>query len=220
MLIALAAIASAAASAFGAFWYYSHSPTPPTANSSQPTTPATPPIRPSIRPSPTPSASVPPPTPEPTPTPSPSDTPTPTPSDSGSNSVSITGYPTGTSITRIREKLGEPSQSSEGLWPNTRAALYDLIPNQVTVAYLYDKNTGKVRQTEASFAQDVDPRSMGDTLQGMLDGALTAPIEDGLKNVADRKTNHFEFTSGSLKGTVERNDRDRIYIAVWEADLH
>ncbi|MGC8714550.1 MAG: serine/threonine protein kinase, partial [Leptodesmis sp.] len=97
---------------------------------------------------------------------------------------------------------------------------YDLIPDQVTVAYLYDKTTGKVRQTEASFAQDVNPRSMGDTLNGMLDGALTAPIEQGLINVANRKTNRFSFTSGYLKGTVERNDQDRIYIAVWEADLH
>jgi serine/threonine-protein kinase len=225
MLITLAAIASATASAFGAFWYYSQTPTPSTSRPSSisPTAPASPtsPSRPTPRPSPKPSASVPP-APAPTPTPSPSDTPTPSPTepDSGTAEVSITGYPTGTSMTTIREKLGEPNRSSEGLWPNTRAALYDLIPEQVTVAYLYDKTSGKVRQTEASFAQDVNPRSMGDTLNGMLDGALTAPIEQGLINVANRKTNRFSFTSGYLKGIVERNDQDRIYIAVWEADLH
>jgi len=94
------------------------------------------------------------------------------------------------------------------------------VPEQVTVAYLYDKTTNKVRQTEASFAQSVERAVMADTLNGMLNGGLTAPIEQQLTNIWQRQSNQYTFNTGSLKGTIERNEKDRIYIAVWEADLH
>lgn len=94
------------------------------------------------------------------------------------------------------------------------------MPDQVTVAFLYDKDTSKVRQTEASFAQTVDRAVMADTLNGMLDGGLTASIEEGFNSVWKRTANQYSFSTGALKGTIERNDRDRIYLAVWEADLH
>ena len=99
--------------------------------------------------------------------------------------------------------------------------MYDLIPNEVTVAYLYDKTTNRVRQTEASLAQSVSRATMAETLNGMLDGGLTAPIEQGLTQVYNRQSNQFVFdTRLGLKGTIERNDKDRIYMSVWEADLH
>jgi serine/threonine-protein kinase len=134
--------------------------------------------------------------------------------------LTIPGFPTGTAIDTILSQLGEPTSSRDGFWPNTRTALFDLEPDQVTVAYIYDKTTNKVRQTEASFAQSVDPTTMADTLNGMMDGGLTAPIEQELNNIWNRKSNQHSFSTGALKGTIERNDKDRIYIAVWEADLH
>ncbi|MDX2231883.1 MAG: serine/threonine-protein kinase [Leptolyngbyaceae cyanobacterium bins.349] len=212
LLLGIAAIASAIAAALGAMWYHSQNSTP-TAVAPDPTPTVT--VAPSASPTPAPPASPPsspeppPPAPEPSPSPSP---PAATPS--------VPGFPTGTNISTVKNQLGEPTSSGEGYWTNTRSLLYDLVPNQVTVAYLYDKTTQKVRQTEASFAQSVDRTVMADTLNAMLDGGLTAPIEQELTNIWNRQSNQYSFSTGPLKGTIERNDKDRIYLAVWEADLH
>lgn len=215
--LGIAAIASAVGAALGAVWYNSQN----TANNA-PVAPSPSPVvtespTPTPTPSPTPVVTASP-SPEPTPpSPSPSPSPTATPPPSA---PSVPAFPTGTSMDAIRSQLGEPTQSGDGYWGNTRSVLYDLVPNEVTVAYIYDPTTNNVRQTEASFAQSVDRTVMADTLNGMLNGGLTAPIEQELTNIWDRKSNQYNFNTGALKGTIERNDKDRIYIAVWDADLH
>ncbi|MBD2090118.1 protein kinase [Microcoleus sp. FACHB-1515] len=132
----------------------------------------------------------------------------------------IPGFPTGTPESEVESSLGEPSRTGGGLWPNTRSALYDLVPGQVTLAYLYDRTTNRVRQTEASFAQSVDRNIMRVTLNGMMGGRLSTDIEQGLDRVRDRQANRFGFASRGIEGTIERNNRDRIYMAVWDEDLH
>ncbi len=221
IFVIVAMLASAIAAALGAIWHNGRSPEV----TQQPTPIATPEnVTPSpSNPSPPPPAS---PTPTPTPTPSPEPSPpspSPQPSstdNSGGVNVPVPGFTTGVAEQTIIAKLGEPSKSGTGYWNNTRSAQYDLVPDQVTVAYLYDKDTAKVRQTEASFAQSVDRTVMIETLNGMLDGSLTAPIEEGFNSVWKRNSNQYTFSTATLKGTIERNDRDRIYIAIWEADLH
>ncbi|MBD2461591.1 serine/threonine protein kinase [Oscillatoria sp. FACHB-1407] len=138
----------------------------------------------------------------------------------GSERPSIPGVPVGTSEDEIVGLLGEPNRAGDGYWRNTRTALYDVIPNKVTLAYIYDRDTSRVRQSEASFAQSVDPLTMQVTLNGMLGGRLTEDVEDALKRVRERDSNRYTFESNGLEGIIERNNRDRIYIAVWEADLH
>ncbi|MEX0270084.1 serine/threonine protein kinase [Leptolyngbyaceae cyanobacterium UHCC 1019] len=221
LFVIVAMLASATAAAFGAIWHNARSPqvpqppaaiAPPQTITPTPSNPSPPPTP--IAPSPTP----PPPSPDPIPSvPSPQPTSTDT---SGSNSAPVPGFSTGVAEQTIVAKLGEPSKSGTGYWTNTRSAQYDLVPDQVTVAYLYDKDTAKVRQTEASFAQSIDRAVMVETLNGMVDGSLTAPIEEGFNSVWKRNSNQYTFSTATLKGTIERNDRDRIYIAVWEADLH
>jgi serine/threonine protein kinase len=221
LFVGVAMLASAIAAAFGAIWHNARSPQvtqqpSPIANPDNVTpTPNLP------SPTPTPVAPTPDPPPQ-SPDPIPS-TPSPQPSStdtSSSANVPVPGFTTGVAEQTIVAKLGEPSKSGTGYWNNTRSAQYDLVPDQVTVAYLYDKDTAKVRQTEASFAQSIDRAVMVETLNGMLDGSLTAPIEEGFNSVWKRNSNQYTFSTATLKGTIERNDRDRIYIAVWEADLH
>ncbi len=221
LFVGVAMLASAIAAALGAIWHNGRSPQvtqqPPSIETPESITPPSTPTPPSAPPTPTP-------TPTPTLTPSPEplpSTPTPQPSstDSGSN-VPVPGFTPGVAEPTIIAKLGEPTKSGTGYWNNTRSAQYDLVPDQVTVAYLYDKDTAKVRQTEASFAQSIDRTIMIETLNGMLDGSLTASIEEGFNSVWKRNANQYPFSTATLKGTIERNDRDRIYIAVWEADLH
>lgn len=133
---------------------------------------------------------------------------------------SVPGFATGTSVTEVQDLLGKPTRSRDGYWPNTRSDLYELVPNQVTLAYIYDTNTNLIRQTEASFTQSVDPLVMRVTLNGMLGGRSTEEIEQALLQIHDRQRNDDSFTLGNLEGLIERNESDRIYIGIWEEDLH
>lgn len=127
----------------------------------------------------------------------------------------------GTSEREIIAALGEPSQTNENAyWANTRSAIYELVPEQITLGYIYDKDTNRLRQTEVSFAQSVDPQLMQSTLDEMVGGATNSAIQQGLTAVQQRQSNQYSFAVGQLKGVIERNDQDRIYIGVWDANLH
>ncbi|MFH7025888.1 MAG: protein kinase [Heteroscytonema crispum UTEX LB 1556] len=161
----------------------------------------------------------------PTPTPAPV-TPTPKPQPENPNDVTqsssssgVPGFPTGTSESTVKATLGKPSKVSRGLW-NTRAFLYKLEPNRVDLGYLFDKNSGVLRQTEVSFAQSVEPEVMQTTLQGMLGGKASNQISQGLQQVYQRQSNEYSFNVGGLEGVIQRNQEDQIYIGVWDADLH
>jgi serine/threonine protein kinase, bacterial len=131
----------------------------------------------------------------------------------------VVGFPPGTSENRVKAVLGSPKSSSRGIWGNTRAVIYELEP-RITLGYLYDRNSGQIRQSEVAFAQSVESNVMQATLQGILGDRFSDNINTGLQQVRQRQTNSYSFVAGNLKGTIERNERDRIYIGVWEADLH
>ncbi|MDH6098526.1 serine/threonine protein kinase [Anabaenopsis sp. FSS-46] len=130
----------------------------------------------------------------------------------------VPAFPTGTSQQTVKAVLGQPSRNSRGLW-NTRAFVYRLEDN-VDLGYLFDQKTGVLRQTEATFPQSINSEVMQKTLQGMLNGNANSDIKQGLQKVRDRQTQRYSFKVGELKGVIERNQQDRIYIGVWDADLH
>lgn len=132
----------------------------------------------------------------------------------------VPGFPPGVAIAEIKAQLGEPQRSSKGYWPNTQAALYELVPNRVTLGYLVDRDSGRLRQTEASFAQSVDSQTVQTVLNNMLSGQASAEVTSALQQVRSRQRSRYSFQQAGLEGVIERNDRDRIYIGVWEADLH
>ncbi|MCX7594709.1 MAG: protein kinase [Fischerella sp.] len=134
-------------------------------------------------------------------------------------SRSVPGFPTGTSENAVKASLGKPTKVSRGLW-NTRAYLYRLEPNRVDLGYLFDRKSGVLRQTEVSFAQSVSPEVMRSTLQGMLGGNASDEIHQGLQRVYQRQANEYSFRVGGVKGVIQRNEKDQIYIGVWDADLH
>ncbi|MBD2075369.1 protein kinase [Phormidium sp. FACHB-592] len=131
----------------------------------------------------------------------------------------IPGFPVGTSEREVEAALGKPAQTNKGAWGDTRTALYEVVPNAVTLAYIYDRTSGKVRQTEASFAQSVDTLQMKVALNNMT-GGQAGDILDDLEQVKQRKVNEYSFRKGNLKGVIQRNSSDRIYIGVWDANLH
>ncbi|MBD2430318.1 MULTISPECIES: serine/threonine-protein kinase [Fischerella] len=136
------------------------------------------------------------------------------------NIRNVPGFPVGASRSIVEAALGRPTQDSRGVWGNTRAVSYILVPNQIQLGYLFDRNSGRIRQTEIAFAQSVDLQLILATLEEMLDGKLTEEIKQGLLQVLQRRLDHFRFSIGSLKGQIVRQNCGLIYISIWDADLH
>ena len=138
-------------------------------------------------------------------------------------SKKIPGFAPGTQQSYVKEELGKPTKVSSGYW-KTRALLYEnVVPGKVDLGYLYDPSSGRIRQTEASFSDSVESKTMLNTLSQMLNSNASTDIKQGLDAVYRGKSNRYTFVSGrngSLKGVIERNEPGRIYVAVWEADLH
>ncbi|WP_193193838.1 serine/threonine-protein kinase [Nostoc sp. MG11] len=133
---------------------------------------------------------------------------------------SVPAFPTGTPRSTVEATLGKPSKDLRGVWRNTRAVVYKLVPNQIDLGYLFDRNSKVLRQTEAAFAQSVDLQVMQATLNGMLNGQATEEIQQGLQQVQQRQSDNFRFSKGQVKGQIIRQNCDFIYISVWDADLH
>ncbi|TVP63562.1 MAG: serine/threonine protein kinase [Nodularia sp. (in: Bacteria)] len=181
----------------------------------QPEAPESPPQPEAPESPPQPETPEPPPQPE---TPEPPPQPNQDAAPSNPRTSSVPAFPTGTSDKSVTAALGKPSKTSKGLW-NTRAFLYNLEDN-VDLGYLFDQKTGILRQTEVSFPQSIQLEVMQSTLQGMLGGNANSDINQGLQRVRDRQTRRYSFNVGGLKGVIERNQQDRIYIGVWDATLH
>lgn len=132
----------------------------------------------------------------------------------------IPGFQPGIEKNDVLRMLGVPSGTSRGYWPNTRAVFYELIPEQVSLGFLFDRHTERIRQTEASFTQGVDSQIVLLTLNGMLGCQLNDKIQQGLQQVQQGQSRQYFFNLNSLKGVIERHHSDRLYIGIWEADLH
>lgn len=130
-------------------------------------------------------------------------------------------FSTGVSKDQVIATLGEPSSSRKGYWKNTQSVLYkNYVSQKLDLGYIFDRNTGKLRQTEASFANSVDLKIMENTLQHMLQGQLTPTIQDALADVYRQETDMRSFSIQKWEGVIERKNQGRIYIAVWEQALH
>lgn len=199
-----------------------------TLNSPSPLPSLPPEPSPSPSPSPIQSAS---PRPKPSPSVTPSPAPQPIPVDPSLPSADmpkvvtrstsrIPGFAVGTPEQEVRAALGDPVRTGAGYWQNTRSVLYEPVPDRISLGYLYDQSTNQIRQTEASFAQSVDDLTLQVTVNGMLGSRATPEVIEGLKQVYRRERDRYSFQQGNLKGVIERNNQDRIYVGVWEADLH
>lgn len=134
--------------------------------------------------------------------------------------IGIPGFQPGIAKKDVLRILGTPTGNSTGYWPNTRAVFYELIPEQVSLGFLFDKRSERIRQTEASFTDRVNYNIILLTLNGMLGCQLNEQIQQGLKRVEQGEYKRYKFRLNSLEGVIERHKDNRIYIGVWEEDLH
>ncbi|MFW6316024.1 MAG: protein kinase domain-containing protein [Cyanobacteriota bacterium] len=138
--------------------------------------------------------------------------------------ISIENVPvfsTGVSKDQVVETLGNPTASRRGYWPNTQTVHYkDYIPGKMDLGYIFDRDTQNLRQTEASFAASVELEIIESKLETMLKGNLTPVIRQSLEDVYRKETDLRSFTIEDWKGIIQRNKQGKIYIGVWEQDLH
>lgn len=130
-------------------------------------------------------------------------------------------FSTGVTEADIQSAFGPPNLKSPGYWPNSYGLLYQNIqPNHVDFGFLLDADTQRLRQTEAAFAPSVALKTLKQTLQGMLKDRPPTHITEQLTLIYQRQAQDYAFQVGELKGIIQRNEQDRIYIGVWDADFH
>ena len=134
--------------------------------------------------------------------------------------IGVPAFQPGIERKDVLRMLGTPTKTSHGYWPNTRAVSYELIPEQISLGFLFDKNSERIRQTEASFTSEVDIQLISMTLNGMLGCKLNQEIQQGLQQVQQRVSQQYSFTLNSLKGVIQWQKGDRLYIGIWESGLH
>ena len=123
---------------------------------------------------------------------------------------------TGTSESQLVSTLGKPSSERQGLRSGSRIlAYYDVVPDRVNLSYQSD-NTGKIRQTDIYLDQSVSLGAMQETLAKMLGGNVPADVREKLRSVYNRQAQFSFFKLNDLEGKVQRDNKDRVTISVWE----
>ncbi|PSO46773.1 MAG: serine/threonine protein kinase [Cyanobacteria bacterium SW_9_44_58] len=130
-------------------------------------------------------------------------------------------FSTGVNKEKVIATLGTPSSTRKGYWKNTQTVLYeDYVSGKLDLGYIFDRDTGSLQQTEASFASSVDLNVMESTLKHMLQGEITPTIANALAEVYRKETDLRSFSIQNWEGVVERRKEGTIYIGVWEESLH
>ena len=129
-------------------------------------------------------------------------------------------FTVGTTDREILQALGEPLWRKPGFWANSIAWSYeDIVARGIDIGYMFDVQTNLLQQAEIA----VPPTTSFTTLQAALASLLPQPdlaIEQGLREVYQRRQTVYNFTVGKLEGIIQRNQKDRIYIAVWLKGFH
>ena len=125
----------------------------------------------------------------------------------------------GASESQLVSTFGEPSSERTGWQPNSRELVYyDVIPDRVSLTYQAD-DTGKIRQADIALNSEVSLGAMQQTLARMLGGDAPADVRAKLRSVYNRESNFSFFRLEDLEGKVQRDNRDRITISVWDKEF-
>ncbi len=129
--------------------------------------------------------------------------------------------PIGNSRSQIADFLGEPTWEKPGYWQNSKALLYrDVVPNQLALGYLTDIETNNIRQAEITFAGSVDLLSIKQAAKQLLQEQYSAEIDHYINQIYFKTSDIQEFRVGNLKGVIQRNPQEHIYLAIWDSEFH
>ena len=127
----------------------------------------------------------------------------------------------GTKDNEVTQVLGEPVWRKPGFWANSMAWSYEnMVLEGIDLGYIFDIQTNELRQAEIAVPPSTDLNMVRAALSEFLAAPVTGNLEEGLEAVYQRQKSTHNFVAGDLEGIIQRNDKDRIYIAVWSADFH
>jgi serine/threonine protein kinase len=130
-------------------------------------------------------------------------------------------FTVGTSNQKILQALGEPASRQPGFWQNSVAWSYKNVVTQgIDLGYLSDAQTNKLRQAEIAVPPSTSLKTLQAALISLSGTKIQPDLERGLEAVYQRRQTVHNFTVGDLQGIIQRNQQDRIYMAVWSADFH
>lgn len=137
------------------------------------------------------------------------------------NALEIPIFVTGSPKKELRKALGEPNAIKKGYWKNSSAWIYKKQGNGlIDLGYLFDLDTGKLKQTEIAIADSVDLITINEILDSLLQGGLNQDIAQGLKQVHEGQIETYSFKLKNLKGSIEIEEDGNIYLGIWEKDFH
>lgn len=139
-------------------------------------------------------------------------------SSSGSLGQIFRTFPLDTLRETVRSSLGSPSENGRGYWPNTVYDLYRL--GSVDLGLIYDESSLVLRQTEASVDDSLPTPQAEGLLEDMLQAPLPPELQQALQAVRERRSERVQFRVGPLAGLIERNAQGRVYMALWDPELH
>ena len=144
-----------------------------------------------------------------------------TPEVTANSSLNIPAFRVDSSKEQMVNFLGKPTKNSSGYWGNSQAYVYEnYIPQQVDLGYLVDNQTKTIRQTEMSFADSVKSADIRKAVRQMLLENYSSIIEQKINRVFNNKSREENFAVGNSKGIIQRNEQNRIFIAIWNRDFH
>lgn len=133
----------------------------------------------------------------------------------------IPPFPLGMSQQSIADFLGEPTMNSKGYWSNSRALLYEgVVPEQIALGYLTDTETTNVRQAEIAFGNSVDLQTIKYQAQRLLQSHYSPEIEHYIDQIYFKTSDRQYFEINNIKGVVQRNPQEHIYIGIWDREFH
>jgi|GEM_PF-1408228 len=139
------------------------------------------------------------------------------------SSLNIPAFRVDSPQEQIVNLLGKPTKQSSGYWGNSHAFIYqDFIPQQVNLGYLIDNQTKTIRQTEMSFTDLVKLTDIHKAVRHILLEDYSREIEQKIDRVFAKKSQEEKFVVDNLnlKGIIQRDEQNRIYIAIWDRDFH
>ncbi len=124
--------------------------------------------------------------------------------------------------TEVRGRLGQPSfEKDRGYWANTTIDIFpNVVPDGLSLAYLYDTRTLRVRQAEATLPTWAGADYLSDVIARLAGRSVGGSTQRAVAAVGTQGARRAEFNVGSLRGTIERQDESRIFVAVWEPGTH
>ncbi|MBD2577963.1 serine/threonine-protein kinase [Oscillatoria sp. FACHB-1406] len=132
----------------------------------------------------------------------------------------VPAFPLDTARRDVEATLGQPTRDLRGAYGNTRAVVYNGVRDGVDLGYLFDRNSGRIRQTEASFRQSVNLPTAQQTLNDLLDGQAPDAVRQGLDRVYRRQLDNYRYQVGGAKVQIVRQDCGDIYVSIWDERLH